>query len=86
MLSFIDKLLLLLAAGALVVLFSSDVQCGSLAPGSVESSNPVVTTGLGKIKGSTMESRLGKLFFGFRGIRYAAPPVGPLRFQVCNIQ
>ncbi|XP_051164503.1 esterase E4-like isoform X2 [Leptopilina boulardi] len=37
--------------------------------------------GLGRIKGSFMKTRLGKEIFSFRGIRYAEPPTGKLRFQ-----
>ncbi|XP_065091204.1 juvenile hormone esterase-like [Ochlerotatus camptorhynchus] len=42
---------------------------------------PVVHTGLGSIRGSILQSRLGRKFYAFRGIRYANPPVGALRFQ-----
>ncbi|XP_060523214.1 uncharacterized protein LOC132700111 [Cylas formicarius] len=42
---------------------------------------PVVTTPLGKIQGSLLKSRLGKTIYSFRGIRYAQPPIGELRFQ-----
>ncbi|XP_068082436.1 esterase E4 [Anabrus simplex] len=42
---------------------------------------PVIQTGKGAIQGSYMLSRLGKLIYAFRGIRYAKPPVGNLRFQ-----
>ncbi|XP_074036127.1 juvenile hormone esterase isoform X2 [Leptinotarsa decemlineata] len=42
---------------------------------------PIVTTALGRIKGSTVKSRLGKTIYSFRGIRYAKPPVGNLRFM-----
>ncbi|XP_055620172.1 juvenile hormone esterase-like [Toxorhynchites rutilus septentrionalis] len=42
---------------------------------------PIVETDLGKIKGTTLESRLRQTFFAFRGIRYANPPTGKLRFQ-----
>ena len=42
----------------------------------------VVQTTYGKIRGSTISSRLGKTIYSFRGIRYAKPPLGPLRFQV----
>lgn len=42
----------------------------------------IVTTGLGKIRGNVLESRLGNLFFAFRGIRYAKAPVDQLRFKV----
>lgn len=43
---------------------------------------PIVETSLGKLKGNVLESRLGRLFYSFRGIRYGKPPVGDLRFKV----
>lgn len=43
---------------------------------------PIVLTGLGRIQGSALRSRLGALFYGFRGIPYAKAPVGDLRFKV----
>lgn len=43
--------------------------------------SPVVTTHSGGVKGSILESRLGKLFYAFRGIPYAKPPLGKLRFK-----
>uniref|UniRef100_A0A023EWG4 Carboxylic ester hydrolase n=1 Tax=Aedes albopictus TaxID=7160 RepID=A0A023EWG4_AEDAL len=42
---------------------------------------PIVHTGLGSIRGTILESRLGRKFYAFRGIRYANAPVGQLRFQ-----
>ncbi|XP_001659467.2 venom carboxylesterase-6 [Aedes aegypti] len=42
---------------------------------------PIVHTGLGSIRGTILESRLGRKFYAFRGIRYANAPVGNLRFQ-----
>ncbi|KXJ73122.1 hypothetical protein RP20_CCG016470 [Aedes albopictus] len=42
---------------------------------------PIVHTGLGNIRGTILESRLGRKFYAFRGIRYANAPVGQLRFQ-----
>lgn len=45
---------------------------------------PVVVTGLGHIRGGVLRSRLGELFYAFRGIRYAKPPVGDLRFKVSS--
>ncbi|XP_043269297.1 esterase E4-like [Venturia canescens] len=44
--------------------------------------NPEVSTPLGRIKGSFMTSRLNKKIYAFRGIRYAEPPTGDLRFKV----
>lgn len=43
---------------------------------------PIVLTGLGHVRGSVLRSRLGELFYAFRGIRYAKPPVDDLRFKV----
>lgn len=43
-----------------------------------------VTAPIGKIRGSTMTSRLGKKIYSFRGVRYAEPPTGQQRFQVKN--
>lgn len=42
---------------------------------------PIVLTGLGRIQGSVLRSRLGALFYGFRGIRYGKAPVDDLRFK-----
>ena len=42
----------------------------------------VLESPLGKLKGATLETRLGKKIFAFRGVRYAEPPVGQQRFQV----
>ncbi|XP_015110997.1 esterase E4 [Diachasma alloeum] len=57
-----------------------------LALGSVNcedaSANPEVTFSLGKVKGSLLESRLGKKIYAFRGLRYAEGPIGPLRFKL----
>ncbi|XP_037944651.1 venom carboxylesterase-6-like [Teleopsis dalmanni] len=47
----------------------------------VSSESIEVSTDLGQIQGTTLESRLGKSFFAFRGIRYAQPPVAHLRFK-----
>ncbi|XP_011690578.1 PREDICTED: esterase FE4-like [Wasmannia auropunctata] len=49
--------------------------------------NPVgeqceVVAPIGRIRGSTMTSRLGRKIFSFRGVRYAEPPTGQYRFQV----
>ncbi|KAK5649724.1 hypothetical protein RI129_000753 [Pyrocoelia pectoralis] len=43
--------------------------------------NPIVTTPLGIIRGSIMTSAQGRPIFSFRGIRYAKPPIGELRFK-----
>ncbi|XP_012527268.2 esterase FE4 [Monomorium pharaonis] len=41
-----------------------------------------VAAPIGKIRGSTMTTRLGKKIYSFRGVRYAEPPTGQQRFQV----
>ncbi|KAI8423395.1 hypothetical protein MSG28_012545 [Choristoneura fumiferana] len=42
---------------------------------------PVTVTPSGVVRGSWMESRRGRRFQAYRGIRYAQPPIGELRFQ-----
>lgn len=44
----------------------------------------IVTTPMGQIQGSVIQSRLGKPIYSFRGIRYAKAPKEELRFQVSN--
>ncbi|KAH8346552.1 hypothetical protein KR084_004187 [Drosophila pseudotakahashii] len=39
-----------------------------------------VDTDLGRVRGANLTSRLGVTFHAFRGIRYAEPPLGELRF------
>lgn len=48
--------------------------------------NPLVTAPAGTFEGSLLTSRLGKTIYSFRGIRYAEPPVGELRFKVSYFQ
>lgn len=67
--------------GIIFITASSNVFVTAISPSNVIE-RPVVITGLGKIEGSVMRSRLGALFYAFRGIRYAAPPIGDLRFKV----
>jgi hypothetical protein len=43
-----------------------------------------VETIYGPVKGSTEKSRNGKPFCSFRGIPYATPPIGEIRFKVSN--
>ncbi|KAL4709555.1 hypothetical protein ACJJTC_007286 [Scirpophaga incertulas] len=43
--------------------------------------DPVVVTPAGAIRGSWMSTRRGRQIRAFRGVRYAQPPVGDLRFQ-----
>ncbi|XP_005177448.1 esterase E4 [Musca domestica] len=42
---------------------------------------PVVQTSLGKIRGKMLTTLYGKLFYAYRGIRYAKAPVDDLRFK-----
>ncbi|XP_036336478.1 venom carboxylesterase-6-like [Rhagoletis pomonella] len=46
-----------------------------------ELSDMVLTTALGKIRGTLLPSQAGRNFYAFRGIPYAKPPVGALRFK-----
>lgn len=46
---------------------------------------PIAKTTYGNVRGSIMKSRNGKPFAAFRGIPYAKPPVGSLRFAVIII-
>ena len=41
----------------------------------------MVETERGAIRGSKMKSKKGKKIFAFRGIPYAKPPIGNLRFK-----
>ncbi len=51
----------------------------------VEPVGPVATIPtLGQVRGSQMTSEAGRSFYAFRGIPYAKPPVGELRFSVRN--
>lgn len=43
-----------------------------------------ILTPNGKVRGSFMESRLGKKIYSFRGLRYAEPPTGQQRFKVSS--
>jgi len=43
---------------------------------------PIVTVKQGKLQGILQENVLDSHYFAFKGIPYAAPPVGKLRFQV----
>lgn len=71
----------IIAVILLSVLSSKNYCVTAVSPSNVIE-RPIVVTGLGKIEGSVLRSRLGVLFYAFRGIRYAAPPIGDLRFKV----
>lgn len=49
--------------------------------GATTDRKPTVSTTLGEIQGSVMNSRLDRPFYAFRGIRYGKSPVGELRFK-----
>lgn len=48
----------------------------------VVSLKPLANIKNGTLAGTVMKSRKGREFFGFRGIPYALPPLGELRFEV----
>lgn len=74
------------AVVALIVVIVTTVLLIVFLGGDSESDNiedeTIVLTSLGAINGSIFATRLDKKFIGFRGIRYAEPPVGDLRFRV----
>ncbi|KAL7741882.1 hypothetical protein ACLKA6_012099 [Drosophila palustris] len=43
--------------------------------------DPVVSTTLGRVQGTRMDSFSGKTIYAFRGIPYAEPPIRELRFE-----
>lgn len=48
----------------------------------IVASKILVTVKNGTLEGTVMKTRKGRDIFGFRGIPYALPPVGELRFEV----
>ncbi|EZA54388.1 hypothetical protein X777_05618 [Ooceraea biroi] len=63
----------------LVILFSV---VAALADNNIADEQYEVTAPIGRIRGSTLTSRLGKKIYSFRAVRYAEPPTGQRRFQV----
>ncbi|KOX71850.1 Esterase FE4 [Melipona quadrifasciata] len=47
---------------------------------------PIVTVKQGKLEGAELKSALGLSYLAFRGIPFAAPPVGNLRFKILDIR
>ncbi|KAH0549906.1 hypothetical protein KQX54_015749, partial [Cotesia glomerata] len=43
--------------------------------------SPIVKVKNGTLEGSLMKTRRGREFLSFRGISYALPPIGDLRFE-----
>ena len=52
----------------------------TIATGQCESNMVIVSTSLGKIKGRFARTKGGKIIYSFKGLPYAEPPIGPLRF------
>ena len=48
-------------------------------------SDPIADTPMGRFRGSRMTSTAGREFLAFRGIQYAKPPIGTLRFKVKRV-
>ncbi|KAK9736741.1 Carboxylesterase family [Popillia japonica] len=46
-----------------------------------DAEEPIVTTKYGRVRGTTLTTRNGESFLAFRGIPYAKPPIGSLRFK-----
>ena len=42
----------------------------------------VVETAQGRLRGSVLITRKGRKIYSFRGVRFAQPPIGKLRFKV----
>lgn len=45
---------------------------------------PIVSVNEGKLRGGIVKGVLGTSYIAFKGIPFAAPPVGELRFKVKN--
>lgn len=70
---------------------SIDTETDTEAPATVTTATPsngsfvLVETPIGPIRGKTLTTLLaGKSYNAFKGIPYAEPPVGKLRFKVCD--
>lgn len=74
--NFKTKLCLYLSVYVLLLIFSID------ADGSVSDNSLIVNTESGAIQGSVLKTLLDKRsFYSFKGIPYAQPPLGALRFK-----
>lgn len=47
--------------------------------------SPEVTIPQGKVQGTKMVTHHGRTIIGFRGIPFAQPPIGALRFAIRNV-
>ncbi|XP_063220824.1 esterase E4-like [Bacillus rossius redtenbacheri] len=57
------------------------LSAAAAAAGSSDTDGPLVTTRQGVLRGRVLRSRLGRDIYSFRGVRFAQPPLGALRFQ-----
>lgn len=66
-----------------VALLAIQARVGAAAPAPTLSRPPIVRTTSGDIQGSVATSFLDRrTYYSFRGIPYAQPPTGQLRFKV----
>ncbi|RVE43337.1 hypothetical protein evm_012008 [Chilo suppressalis] len=49
---------------------------------STDMSNPIVSVKQGKLKGSSQKLFDGSTYYSFKGVPYAQPPIGKLRFKI----
>nr|ARM65387.1 putative antennal esterase CXE16 [Ectropis obliqua] len=63
------------------VLWAALLAAAAAAAGVCAAPEPVVAAPAGPARGSWLRSRRGRPLAAFRGLRYAAPPVGELRFK-----
>ncbi|XP_044727814.1 esterase E4-like [Chrysoperla carnea] len=74
-------LLLILCSASIFHCYRYSENVGIVENNILSESN-IVYTSLGRILGSTnFKTRLGKIIYAFRGIRFAEPPIGNRRFQ-----
>ncbi|XP_063229236.1 esterase E4-like [Bacillus rossius redtenbacheri] len=69
------------AAALLALLAAAAAAAGGGVKGRPARQFPVVATSQGQLRGSVMRSRQGKDIYAFRGVRFAEPPLGELRFK-----
>lgn len=66
-----------------IAVLSIAATVGVAAPAPTLSRPPIVKTNSGDIQGSVATSfQDRRTYYSFRGIPYAQPPIGPLRFKV----
>ncbi|KAG6454361.1 hypothetical protein O3G_MSEX008690 [Manduca sexta] len=72
---------IVLVTVALVAVRAGCDKAPAVAPTQKPDDGPVTTSPSGTFRGSWMSTRRGRQFQAYRGIRYAEPPIGQLRFQ-----